>query len=246
MDKIGPMCRGVEDCAVVLNIIHGPDHKDGTVSDMPFGWHPRSDMKKLRIGIDQAAFDAVKRNAARSKVYAGVLETLAKLGVTPVPITLPKETDAYGTLAEIIINTESAAAFQKLTDSGQTAQLAQQEAGSWPNTFRIGSLIPAADYIAALRARRQLQIEMAAVFQNIDCYVTVPFAGPSLVYTNLTGHPTLVTRCGMIDGTPQSIEFVGGLYRESAILRLAFAYEQATEWHHQWPDMTKVTDAALG
>ena len=240
MDKIGPICRGVEDCAIVLNTIYGQDHKDGTVSDMPFGWHPRSDLKRLRVGIDQAAFDAVKRNAPRSKVYAEALETLTKLGVKPISITLPKQTDAYGALAEIIINAEAAAAFQKLTDSGQTAQLAQQEAGSWPNTFRIGSLIPAADYIAALRARRQLQVEMAAVFQNIDCYVTVPFAGPSLVYTNLTGQPTLVTRCGMIDGVPQSIEFVGGLYQESAILRLAFAYEQATSWHQQWPDMSKV------
>ncbi len=244
MDKLGPICRGVEDCALVLNAIYGPDGKDGTTADVPFGWHPRSDLKKLRVGIDQAAFDAVKRNASRSKVYAEALETLTKLGVTPVPITLPKQNAAYGALAEIIIDSESAAAFQKLTDSGQTAQLAQQDAGSWPNTFRLGSLIPAADYIAALRARRQLQGEMATVFQNIDCYVTVPFAGPSLTYTNLTGHPTLVTRCGMLDGVPQSIEFVGDLYRESAILRLGFAYEQATTWHHQWPDMTKVTETA--
>lgn len=245
MDKLGPMCRGVEDCAVVLNAIYGPDGRDGTAADVPFGWHPRSDLRKLRVGIDQAAFDAIERSAAHAKVYAEVLETLTRLGVTPVPIALPKETAAYGALAEVIINSESAAAFQKLTDSGQAAQLAQQEAGSWPSTFRLGSLIPAADYIAALRARRQLQIEMAAVFQNIDCYVTVPFAGPSLVYTNLTGHPTIVTRCGLTDGVPQSIEFVGGLYRESAILRLAFAYEQATAWHRQWPDMTKVTAAEL-
>jgi Asp-tRNA(Asn)/Glu-tRNA(Gln) amidotransferase A subunit family amidase len=244
MDKLGPMCRGVEDCAVVLNAIYGPDGKDGTTADVPFGWHPRSDLKKLRVGIDKAAFDAIKKNVAHDKVYAEVLETLSKLGVTPVPITLPKENAAYSALAEVTIGAESAAAFQKLTDSGQTAELAQQEAGSWPNTFRIGSLIPAADYIAAMRARRQLQEEMAAVFQNIDCYVTVPFAGPSLVYTNLTGHPALVTRCGLIDGVPQSIEFVGGLYRESAILRLAFAYEQATTWHSQWPDMTKVTETA--
>ncbi|MCW3098629.1 MAG: amidase [Chthonomonadaceae bacterium] len=244
MDKLGPICRGVEDCAAVLHAIYGPDGKDGTTADVPFGWHPRSDLKKLRVGIDQAAFDAVKRNAARSKVYADVLETLTRLGVTPVPITLPKQTAAYGALAEVIINSESSSAFQKLTDSGQTAQLAQQNAGSWPNTFRLGSLIPAADYIAALRARTQLQVEMAATFQNIDCYVTVPFAGPSLVYTNLTGHPTIVTRCGLLDGVPQSIEFVGGLYRESAILRLAFAYEQATAWHRQWPDMSKVTETA--
>ena len=244
MDKLGPICRGVEDCAAVLHAIYGPDGKDGTTADVPFGWHPRSDLKKLRVGIDQAAFDAVKRNAARSKVYADALETLTKLGVTPVPITLPKQNAAYSALAEVMIDLELAAAFQKLTDSGQTAQLAQQDAGSWPNTFRIGSLIPAADYIAALRARRQLQVEMATTFQNIDCYVTVPFAGPSLSYTNLTGHPTIVTRCGMLDGVPQSIEFIGGLYQESAILRLAFAYEQATTWHHQWPDMSKVTETA--
>jgi Asp-tRNA(Asn)/Glu-tRNA(Gln) amidotransferase A subunit family amidase len=244
MDKLGPICRGVEDCAAVLHAIYGPDGKDGTTADVPFGWHPRSDLKKLRVGIDQAAFDATKRNAARSKVYADALDTLTKLGVTPVPITLPKQNPAYRALAELIIDSESASAFQKLTDTGQVAQLAQQDAGSWPNTFRVGSLIPAADYIAALRARRQLQIEMAATFQDIDCYVTVPFAGPSLTYTNLTGHPTIVTRCGMLDGVPQSIEFIGGLYQESAILRLAYAYEQATTWHRQWPDMSKVTATA--
>lgn len=241
MDKIGPICRGVEDCALVLNAIYGPDQKDGTVADVPFGWHPRTALNRIRVGIDQAAFEAVKRNAARSMVYEEVLKTLDGLGIKPIPITLPKQTEAYGTLAEIIINTESAAAFQKLTDSGQTAQLAQQEAGSWPNTFRIGSLVPAADYLTAMRVRRQLQEEMAQVFHDIDCYVTVPFAGPSLVYTNLTGHPTLVTRCGMLNGAPQSIEFVGDLYRESDILRFGLAYEQATEWHHQWPDMSKIT-----
>ncbi len=244
MDKLGPMCRGVEDCAVVLNAIYGPDGRDGTVADVPFGWHPRSDLKKLRVGIDAAAFETTKRNAARNKVYGDVLATLTKLGVTPVPITLPKEVDGYGALAEVIIGAESAAAFQKLTDSGQTAQLAQQEAGSWPNTFRIGSLIPAADYITALRIRRQLQQEMAKTFDKLDCYVTVPFAGPSLVYTNLTGHPTIVTRCGMIGGVPQSIEFVGNLYQESAILRLAYTYEQATQWHHDWPDTEKIPVAA--
>jgi Asp-tRNA(Asn)/Glu-tRNA(Gln) amidotransferase A subunit family amidase len=75
---------------------------------------------------------------------------------------------------------------------------------------------------------------------DLDGFVTIPFSGPTLVYTNLTGHPTLITRCGMRDGLPQSIEFVGGLYKEAAILRMGHAFEQATEWHKTWPDMTKL------
>ncbi len=118
--------------------------------------------------------------------------------------------------------------------------LAQQNLNSWPNIFRVSSTVPAADYLQALRVRRRLQEEMAEALKEVDCYVTVPFAGPTLSYTNLTGHPTLVTRCGMAGAAPQSIEFVGGLYQEAAILRLALAYEQATDWHKQWPDTEKI------
>ncbi len=143
----------------------------------------------------------------------------------------------YQPIAWLTIDAEGAAAFDKLSASGKLDELAQQEDGSWPNTFRIGSTIPASDYLQAMRLRTRLQQEMAATFKDIDCYVTVPFHGPTLVYTNLTGHPTLVTRCGLVDGVPQSIEFVGNLYNEAAILRLGLAYERATNWHKQWPDM---------
>jgi aspartyl-tRNA(Asn)/glutamyl-tRNA(Gln) amidotransferase subunit A len=69
---------------------------------------------------------------------------------------------------------------------------------------------------------------------------TVQFRNPSLLYTNFTGHPEVVTSCGMLNGGPQSIEFVGDLYKEAAILRVALAFEQATAWHKQWADMAKV------
>jgi Asp-tRNA(Asn)/Glu-tRNA(Gln) amidotransferase A subunit family amidase len=248
LDKLGPMCRAVEDCAFVLQAIYGPDGRDGTVTGTPFLWNPDLPLRRLRVGIDAAAFAALEkrrespRAAARSKMYRQALETLHSLGIDLKPITLPAETEAYGTLADLIIDVESAASFARLTASGKLDQLAGQQDYSWPNTFRLGSTIPAVDYLQALRVRTLLQHEMARALHGVDCYVTIPFQGSTLVYTNLTGHPTLVTRCGMIDGVPQSIEFVGQLDGETAILRLAHAYEQSTPWHKQWPDTSKLPE----
>jgi Asp-tRNA(Asn)/Glu-tRNA(Gln) amidotransferase A subunit family amidase len=240
MDKLGPMARGVEDCAMVLNAIYGPDGKDGTAADVPFSWNPATRLSSLRVGIDSAAFDRIAKDENRKKTYADVLDALKKLGITLKPVTLPKQTEAYGSLASIIIDVESSAAFAKLTASGKLDLLARQIEGAWPNTFRIGSTIPAADYLQALRVRARLQQEMADSLKDVDLYVTVPFQSPSLVYTNLTGHPTVVTRCGMRDGLPEMVEFTGQLYREDAILRVAHAFEQATPWHKQWPDTEKI------
>ena len=112
----------------------------------------------------------------------------------------------------------------------------QQGEGSWPNTFRKGSLIPAADYLRAMQIRAELQRAIHDALAQVDVYVTIPYAGPTVAYTNLTGHPTCVTRCGMLEGNqPLTMEFVGNLYREDASLRLAFAFEKATTWKDAWP-----------
>ena len=240
LDKIGPICRGVEDCALVLAAIHGPDGSDRTVAGVPFRWDPRSNLADLRVGIDSSAFDAMEKDKARRETYASVLTTLRGLGLDLKPVKLPVQTPAYRALVGTTIDVESAASFARLTESGRLDLLAQQGAGNWPNTFRIGSTIPAVDYLQALRVRRRLQDEMARVFDDIDLYVTVPFAGPTMAYTNLTGNPTVVTRCGMRDGRPESVEFVGALYREDAILRVAHAYERATDWRRVHPDVDKL------
>ncbi|HTE17431.1 MAG TPA: hypothetical protein VK689_03495 [Armatimonadota bacterium] len=168
------------------------------------------------------------------------METLRELGIVLRFVTLPKQRDAYRALAGTNIDVESAAAFVELTERGRLSELAQQGEGNWPNTFREGSLVPAVDYLRALRVRAQLQRDMAAALQDVDLYVTVPLQGPTLAYTNLTGHPTLITRCGMLDGLPQSIEFVGALYREDAILRVGHAFESATPWRCEHPDTEKI------
>ena len=238
MDKIGPMARGVEDCALILSAIHGADGHDITAIDAPFRWNPALPLKKLRVGVDQSAFDDMHKAATqadarprakeRAAVYQNALDTIKGLGVTLVPVTLPANAELYNPIAGITIDVEGASSFATLTASGKLDTLAQQDDWNWPNTFRAGSTIPASDYIQAMRLRSKLQREMADALKDVDCFVTVPFHGPTLVYTNLTGHPTLVTRCGMLQGVPQSIEFVGNLYEEAAILRLGLAYEQAT------------------
>jgi Asp-tRNA(Asn)/Glu-tRNA(Gln) amidotransferase A subunit family amidase len=236
MDKVGPMARAVEDCALVLSVLHGPDGRDSTVADVPFRWDANAKLSSLRVGIDKAAFDRVNRNEKRKPIYDAAQETLKKLGVELRPVTLPRMTPAYNALAGLIIDVESAAAFTELTQSGKVRELVQQAEGSWPNTFRAGSTVPASDYIIALRVRARLQREMAAALKDVDVVVTVPNSGPAIFISNLTGQPTLVTRCGLLDGMPQSIEFLGNLYGEAAILRLALAFEQATDWHKQWPE----------
>jgi Asp-tRNA(Asn)/Glu-tRNA(Gln) amidotransferase A subunit family amidase len=242
MDKIGPMCRAVEDCAMVLSAIHGSDGRDPTAADnIPFNWDGReTSLKGLRIGVDVEAFAA----AANDKDFTGkdaVWAALAKIkeltGGELIPVKLPA-TEKYAGLANFTIACESSSAFNEMVDDGRVRELVQQRAGSWPNSFRAGSLIPASDYIRSMRLRTELMHEMETAMRDVDLYVTVPNQGPSSSYTNLAGQPSLVTRCGMAGGLPVSIEFIGQLYREDAILRAGLALERVTTWHTQWPDVS--------
>ena len=247
MDKIGPICRGVEDCALVLAAIHGADGLDGTAVDgIPFRWEPNSPLSDLRVGIDTASVEALhkgKNNADRIRAWDDAIAILHTLGVTPKPLALPAMNDAYGALAGLTIGVEGAASFAPLTASGGLANLVQQDDWNWPNSFRTANHVPASDYIQAMRVRAHLQRAMADALKDIDVYVTVPLTGPSIYWTNLCGQPTVITRAGKTtDGLPLSIEFTAPLYREDAALRLAYAFEQATDWHRQWPDVARLPE----
>ncbi len=237
MDKIGPMCRTVEDCALVFGAIQGADGKDATVRTLPFSWDAALPLSKIRVGMDTASFEQLAKEAKRKPIYDAALDKLKSLGITLIPVTLPKMTPAYGAIAGTVIGVEGAAAFTELNLSGGLAQLAQQREDSWPTVFRVGSTIPASDYVQAMRLRAQLQHEMAAALEKVDVVVAVPNEGDAILWTNLCGQPTIVTRCGMRDGKPESLEFYGRLDAEAQILRVAFAYEQATTWHTETPKL---------
>jgi Asp-tRNA(Asn)/Glu-tRNA(Gln) amidotransferase A subunit family amidase len=135
------------------------------------------------------------------------------------------------------LNAESAAAFDELTRTDRDSLLTRQDAGSWPNSFRSARFIPAVEYIQANRVRRLLQEEMHRVLADVDAYVSPTAAGPNLVITNLTGHPCVAVPSGFAEnGTPVSITFCAPMYGEAAMLEVARAYQNATEWDERHPE----------
>ncbi|MBC7349990.1 MAG: amidase [Candidatus Aminicenantes bacterium] len=240
MDKIGPIARSVEDLALILKYLVGPDGKDRTVFDLPFAYNSREDLKKIRIGYLKEAFDRVRNNKDK---YLAVLETLKALGLEPVEIKLPA---INYDLISFILNVEAAAAFDELTRNNLDELMVRQGRNAWPNVFRQARFIPAVEYIQANRLRTLLVEEMARMLKDIDVYVA-PSAGPNLLLTNLTGHPTVVVPCGFDDsGHPLSISFTGDLFAEGKALRLARAYQLATGWHLKHPDLSGLEKLEAG
>ncbi|MES1261597.1 MAG: amidase [Acidobacteriota bacterium] len=231
MDKIGPICRSVADCAEVLRIISGPDGKDLTVTSAPLHWDARKPVGKMKVGFLAADFEA--KNEKIRPVYAAALDALRGAGVKLEAMQMPKfPLNAI----QFVLDAEAAAAFDDLTRSGGVDQLSGQTAGDWPNQFRSSRLIPAVEYIRAQRARTVYMEQFAAFMSEWDAFVS-PTSSPSLTATNLTGHPQVVAPCGFVDGLPQGLLFTGRLYDEGTPMRLAYAYEQATDWHTKHPTL---------
>jgi Asp-tRNA(Asn)/Glu-tRNA(Gln) amidotransferase A subunit family amidase len=232
MDKIGPICRTVEDCALVFDAIYGPDGKDPTIVDVPFGWDPSSDLRSIRVGYLKKAFE---RESKTQKNDTATLEALRSMGIELIPFELPK---FPARAISFILSAEAAAAFDELMRSGRDDLLVRQGSGAWPNTFRQARFIPAVEYIQANRLRTLLMQQMAERMKEIDVFVTPPYGGNSLLITNLTGHPTVVVPNGFDDeGTPTSIAFIGSLFGETKALRLAKAYQDATGFHLKHPKL---------
>ena len=233
MDKVGAICRGVEDCAAVLNTIYGPDGRDLTVTDAPFNWNPAAvNLAKMRIGYVKAEFDRMEGEPR--KLYDDALEVLRKQGAKLEPVELP--TFPAGNL-RIILNAEAAAAFDDITRNGEVNTLSGQSRQDWPNSFRTARFIPAVEYLRAQRARTILMREMDQFMSKWDVFVSPSTRSGSLLITNLTGHPAVVVPCGFVKGLPQTIMFTGGLYDEASPLTLALAYQRNTNWTSMHPEL---------
>ena len=233
MDKIGPMARTVEDCALVFNAIYGPDGEDETLYDAPFNYDPKIDLKKLRIGYLEGDF--TKERGERKENDEAALARLRESGVDLTPVELP----AYpmGNIL-FLLSTEGAAAFDDLTLTGQDELLRQQEAYAWPNTFRKRRFVPAVEYLRAQRIRYLLIQDTAKVFEKVDVIVAPSQSGNSLLLSNLTGHPSVVLPNGFSKaGTPTSFCFIGKLFGEAELLAVAKRYQDATDFHRQHPKL---------
>jgi Asp-tRNA(Asn)/Glu-tRNA(Gln) amidotransferase A subunit family amidase len=228
MDKIGPICRGVEDCAIVLNAIYGPDGHDRSVGTDPLHWEPRKPLKSLRVGVLQKDFDRLEGD--QKKLYGDALADLRKAGVDMKPVEYQEELTGIS----FLLQAEGATAFDDITRDGSVRTLKGQGNGDWPNSFRGSRLIPAVEYIRAQRIRSILVEKFEKFMSDWDVIVLAPNNG-LLTTTNLTGNPQVVMKCGYQNDIPRSISFLGRIYDEGSPLRVALAYEQATEWHKKNP-----------
>ncbi|MGD2244986.1 MAG: amidase [Candidatus Aminicenantes bacterium] len=234
MDKIGPICRTVEGCALVFHAIFGPDGKDLTIADLPFNWNPSTELKDIRIGYLKKAFE---RENDDKKNNEAALEVLRGLGVELIPFDLP-DFPVYN--ISFILRVEAAAAFDELTRSNRDDLLVRQTGGAWPNTFRQARLIPAVEYIQANRLRTLLMQEMAQKMEGIDVYIAPRRGGANLLITNLTGHPAVLVPSGHNEkGRPTPISFIGDLFEEAKTLRTAKAFQDAMGFHLKHPDLDK-------
>jgi Asp-tRNA(Asn)/Glu-tRNA(Gln) amidotransferase A subunit family amidase len=231
MDKVGPICRTVEDCAVVFNAIYGPDGLDQTVYDLPFNYNPKLKLKPLRIGYLKSDFDSEK--GERKQNDEATLLQMRALGVELIPVELPNYPLRN---ISFLLSTESAAAFDDLTRSNRDELMKQQEDGAWPSTFRARRFVPAVEYLQAQRVRYLLIQETAKALAKVDLFLAPSTSGRSSLFCNLTGHPCVVVPNGFSKaGTPTSITFIGRLFGEAELLAVAKQYQDATDFHRRHP-----------
>ena len=178
MDKIGPMCRSVEDCALVFDAIQGADGLDLSAVERPFVWDAEFDVRQLRVGYVGTAFDRElefdeddsEEDKARAREWQVVdlqaLEVLRSLGIELVPLELP---DLPVSALSFILTAEAGAAFDDLTRSGRDDHLVRQVEDAWPNVFRQARIIPAVEYIQANRVRTLVMREMERILEGVDC-----------------------------------------------------------------------------
>lgn len=259
MDKVGPMCRSVEDCVLVLNAIYGPDGRDESVADAAFTWNPDAPLSGYRIGYVRSDFEAAAAgragggggrggagggrgggaNAAQQQAAAAErlknlqesMAVLQKLGAKLEPVDLP---DYPANALSFVLSVEAAAAFDDLTRSRGT-DLMTTSNSTWGATFRSARFVPAVEYIRAQRIRTLLMREWDTFMGQYDAFISSNNAG--LAATNLTGHPAIALKCGFVSNLPQPLMITGRLYDEGTICRIAHAYEQATEWKDRHPTL---------
>ncbi len=233
MDKIGPIARSADDCAIVFDAIRGKDAADDTTLDAPFNYQPQKSLSQLKIGYLKEAFED---DYPGKRTDSLTLLKLREMGASLEAVQLPSDLPLSG--LSTILSAEAAAAFDELTLSKTDTLLVRQVKNAWPNVFRAARFIPAVEYIQANRVRQQLIEEMHKVMDAYDVVVAPTYGGAQLFITNLTGHPSVVVPNGLgEDGTPAntSISFIGRLYGEAPLLTAAKAYQEATRWDEMHP-----------
>jgi Asp-tRNA(Asn)/Glu-tRNA(Gln) amidotransferase A subunit family amidase len=232
LDKAGPICRSAEDDAIVFYYLKGTDGKDASAIDHAFNYNPKTDLSKLRIAYAENYFKRLNKDAPEWKV----IDVYKSLGANVQAITFPDSAIYPNNFIGLILNAESAAAFDELTRTNRDDLIERQDKGFWPNSFRSARMIPAVEYINANRYRYNLCKDMYNFMKDWDVLIVPSFSGRQISLTNLTGNPVVCFPIGFNqNGNPASITLIGRLYDEATILAAAKAYQDKTKFNEQHP-----------
>jgi Asp-tRNA(Asn)/Glu-tRNA(Gln) amidotransferase A subunit family amidase len=260
-DRLGPICRYVEDCAVVMSVIARPDGKDLSVSDIPFNWDAQRDYRKLRVGYFAEAFADKDRNPDWMRNDQASLDRLRAMGVNLIPLSVPDFP-----IDILSLSVEAAVFFDELTRSGREKLLTAKTKGE---RFRSARLIPAVEYLQSQRLRSIMMQKLSDATAGVDAYLAPstngnPRAGgadgappastpatpaPPPNFTqkhyqmaNLACYPAVALPNGFTaSGAPTSIIFMGRPFGELELMTLAKAYQDATGFNTQHPPEFSVT-----
>ena len=231
LDKIGPMCRTVEGCAIVLHAIAGADGRDlAVVNDVPFNWDASTALRDLRIGYFESAFDEdPPRESEESKANARrSLETLRAMGYELRGVELPRSRLTY-----FIEYVERATGFDEFARERRDRDLRRQR---HRGELRASHLVPAVEYLQANRIRRLLMEQTARIFEDVDVIVA-PWRSINPL-TSMTGHPVVTIPNGFTErDTPTGIALVGQIYGEEKLLTVAKALQDETPFHQRHPSL---------
>lgn len=259
-DRLGPMCRYAEDCALVMSVIAKPDGRDLSVSEIPFNWNARLDIKKLRVGILKDGFDEVRDAAAKSMNDKAIAQ-VESLGVKLVPVKMPDwniDGSAYGV--------ESAVFFDEMIRTNRDKQMTNPGRAT---TFRTARFIPAVEYLQSQRARTMMMMKLAEATADVDVYLVPANGGGGgggrgrgaaptdgagrggdpnarrgvtqrhFAMANTACYPAINVVHGFTDGgTPGSFTFYARPFGEAELLAVAKAYQDASGFHLKHPTLS--------
>ena len=257
-DRLGPLCRYSEDCALVMSVIARPDGRDMSVSEIPFNWNARSDIHKLRVGFLKEGFDETRDPAAKRNEEKA-LALVQALGVKLTPVKVPEGSADAGSFG-----VESAVFFDELVRSGRDKQMTNPGRA---NGFRSSRLIPAVEYLQSQRARTMMMMKLAEATAEVDVYLVpansggggggrgrgdgaaasegpVPnaqrrtAAGRHFSMANSAGYPAVSVPNGFSDaGTPTALTFYARPFGETELLALSKAYQDVSGFHQKHPNL---------
>jgi len=242
LDKLGPMTRGVEDTILVLNAISGPDAGDVASVPSTLAFDATKRVAGLRVGY----FPAWMTQAPATDVDRAALETVRKLGMKTVEVSLPEW--PYDSL-NLVLFAEGAAAFEELALDHKLGELKAQVPDAWPNVFRQARFLSAVDFVQTDRFRRKVAMEMARIFADVDLLLVPSLRDEMLVISNNTGHPSLTLRAGFVEVSegrsdwapdpahplprfspprrvPHGVTLIGRLFDEGTLVEVGMAMER--------------------